>query len=44
MTLALFAHGCASIIANSHLEFDEKLIADYLKRTRNGAILAADGN
>ena len=41
ITVALFAHGYASIIANNHLEFDEKLIAEHLERTWNGAILAA---
>ena len=37
ITVALFAHGYASIIANNHLEFDEKLIAEHLERTWNGA-------
>ena len=41
ITVALFAHGYASIIANNHLEFDEKLIAEHLTRTWNGALLAA---
>ena len=41
ITVALFAHGYASIIANNHLEFDEKLIAAHLERTWNGAVLAA---
>ena len=41
ITIALFAHGYASIIANNHLEFDEKLIAEHLARTWNGAVLAA---
>ena len=41
ITVALFAHGYASIIANNQLEFDEKLIAEHLERTWNGAILAA---
>ncbi len=41
LTVALFSHGYASIIANNHLEFDEKLIADHLERAWNGAILAA---
>ena len=46
ITVALFAHGYASIIANNHLEFDEKLIAQHLERTWNGAVLAAvqEGN
>ena len=41
ITVALFVHGYASIIANNHLEFDEKLIAEHLERTWNGAVLAA---
>ena len=41
ITVALFAHGYASIIANNHLEFDEKLIAEHLERTWNGAVLEA---
>ena len=41
LTVALFAHGYASIIANNHLEFDEKLIAEHLERTWNGAMLEA---
>ena len=42
ITVAMFAHGYASIIANNHLEFDEKLIAEHLERTWNGAVLAAE--
>lgn len=42
ITVALFAHGYASIIANNHLAFDEKLIADHLERAWNGAVLAAE--
>ena len=41
ITVALFAHGYASILANNHLEFDEKLITEQLERTWNGAVLAA---
>ena len=41
LTVALFAHGYAGIIANNHLEFDEKLIAAHLERVWNGAVLAA---
>ena len=41
LTVALFAHGYASIIANNGLEYDEKLIAEHLKRAWNGAFLAA---
>ena len=40
VTVALFAHGYACIIANNHLEFDEKQIAEHLERTWNGAVLA----
>ena len=42
VTVALFAHGYASIIANNHLQFDEKRIAEHLERTWNGAVLAAE--
>ena len=42
ITVALFAHGSASIIANNRLEFDEKLIAEHLERAWNGAVLAAE--
>ena len=41
MTVVLFAHGYASIIANNHLEFNESLIAEHLERAWNGAVLAA---
>ena len=41
ITVALFAHGYASIIATNHLEFDEKLISEHIERTWNGAVLAA---
>ena len=40
LTLALFVHGYASIIANNSLEYDEKLIAAHLKRVYTGAVLA----
>lgn len=40
ITLAMFVHGYASIIANNSLEFDEKLIAKHLERVCTGAILA----
>ena len=42
ITVALFAHGYASLIANNHLEFDAKLIAEHLERAWNGAVLAAE--
>ena len=41
LTVAMFAHGYASIIANKDLEYDEKLIAKHLEQTWNGAFLAA---
>ena len=41
LTVALFAHGYASIIANNNLEFYEKRIAEHLERAWNGAVLAA---
>ena len=41
LTVALFAHGYASIIANNGLEYDEKTVAEHLERAWNGALLAA---
>jgi len=40
LTLALFTHGYASIIANNNLEYDEKLVAAHLESAFRGAILA----
>ena len=40
ITLSMFVHGYACIIANNSLEFDEKLIAKHLERVYKGAILA----
>ncbi len=40
LTVALFAHGYASIIANNALEFDERLAAVHLERAFRGAVLA----
>ena len=40
ITLAMFVHGYASIIANNSLEYDEKLITTHLKRVYKGAVLA----
>ena len=40
ITLAMFVHGYASILANNSLVFDEKLIAKHLERVYTGAILA----
>lgn len=42
VTLSLFAHGCASIIANNALEYDETFVAKYLDRTYRGAVLAIE--
>ena len=41
LTVFLFAHGYASIIANNSLKYDEELIASQLERAYRGAILAA---
>ena len=41
LTVAMFAHGYASIIANNGLEYDENLIAGHLERVWKGALLAA---
>ncbi len=41
LTVALFAHGYASLIANNGLEYDEKLVAQHLELAWNGACLAA---
>ena len=40
LTIALFAHGYASIIANNGLAYDEALIASHLERAYRGAVLA----
>jgi len=40
VTLSMFVHGYASIIANNSFEYDEKLITTYLKRVYKGAVLA----
>lgn len=40
ITLALFAHGYASIIANNSLELDEAVASIYLERVYVGAIFA----
>jgi len=41
LTLALFAHGYASIIANNSLEYDEAALKAHLERAYRGALLAA---
>lgn len=40
VTLALFAHGYASIIANNSLKHDEQLIAAHLEQVYTGAVSA----
>lgn len=40
LTIALFAHGYASIIANNSLEYDEGLVASHLENAYSGAVLA----
>lgn len=39
VTIAMFAHGYASIIANNSLEYDEKTVAAHLGRAYRGAVL-----
>ena len=41
LTIFLFAHGYASIIANNSMQYDEELIRSHLERAYRGAILAA---
>lgn len=41
VTIAMFAHGYASIIANNSLEYDEEAVAAHLERAYRGAVLAA---
>ena len=41
LTVFLFAHGYASIIANNSLKYDEELINSQLEQAYRGAILAA---
>lgn len=41
LTVFLFAHGYASIIANNSLQYDEELINAQLEQAYRGAILAA---
>jgi len=40
LTIALFAHGYASIIANNALTYDEAVVAADLERAYRGAVLA----
>lgn len=41
ITVFLFAHGYASIIANNALKYDEDTISSHLERAYRGAVLAA---
>ena len=41
LTVFLFAHGYASIIANNSLKYDEETINSQLQQAYRGAILAA---
>lgn len=43
LIVALFAHGCASLVANGAIEFDEKLMAINLERAFVGAVAAISG-
>ena len=40
LTMALFAHGYAGMLANNTLKFDEGAVAEHLERTFSGAVLA----
>lgn len=40
VTIALFVHGYASIIANNSLAYDEEVVALHLERAYRGAVLA----
>lgn len=40
ITVFLFAHGYAGIIADNSLEYDEELIRSQLERAYRGAVLA----
>ena len=44
LTVFLFAHGYASIIANNSLKYDEELINSHLEQAYKGAILAVQDN
>lgn len=39
LTIALFAHGYASIIANNALEYEEAVVSAHLERAYRGAVL-----
>lgn len=40
LTIAMFAHGYASLIANNSLVFEEAVIASHLEQAYRGAVLA----
>ena len=40
VSIAVFAHGYASIIANNALEYDEQVVISHLDRAYRGALLA----
>ena len=40
LTIAMVAHGYASIIANNSLAYDESVISVHLQRAYRGAVLA----
>lgn len=42
LTLALFVHGYASLLANNGLDYDEAAAASHLERVYRGALLAAE--
>lgn len=44
LTISLFAHGYASIIANNSLEYDEAVVASHLERAYRGAVLAVQSS
>lgn len=41
LTIAMFAHGYASIISNNSLEYDEETVIRHLTNAYRGAVLAA---
>ena len=44
LTIFLFAHGYASIIANNSLKYDEEIIKSHLEQAYRGAVLAVKCN
>ena len=42
LTLAMFVHGYASLLANNAMEYDEEQLAVWLERVYEGAALAAE--